>query len=67
MVCISVLLILWIGIVWWQDKRTLIIIESRRAEVEEKAENFGMQDLGPSTKDEEIIATSYLGGANLGK
>jgi ACS family pantothenate transporter-like MFS transporter len=29
MVCIAVLLIIWIGIVWWQDKRTQRIYGSR--------------------------------------
>jgi hypothetical protein len=67
MVWISVLLIAWIGIVWWQDKRTLTIIEAQRADAEEKVENLGMQDLSPSSKDEEIIGTTYLGGTNLAK
>lgn len=67
MVCISVLLILWIGIVWVQDKRSLAIIESLRPDAEKEVEDHGMQDLEPSAKDEEIIATAYLSGASVAK
>ncbi|TVY27122.1 Pantothenate transporter [Lachnellula hyalina] len=51
MVCIAVLLILWIGIVWMQDKRTVAMIESQNPDNEEKLEDIGMQDITIPTKE----------------
>lgn len=51
MVCIAVLLILWIGIVWLQDKRTVAMIESQNPDNEEKLEDIGMQDITIPTKE----------------
>jgi hypothetical protein len=58
MVCISVLLIGWIGIVWFQDKRTIAKIESHGLDVEKEVEDLGMTDMSPSTKDKHIITTT---------
>jgi hypothetical protein len=58
MVCISVLLIGWIGIVWFQDKRTIANIKSQRLDVEQKVEDLKLTELRPSTKGKEIITTT---------
>jgi ACS family pantothenate transporter-like MFS transporter len=57
MVCISILLIVWIGIVWWQDKRSLRMYGARdksAAEVKEEelgGYNANVIEQGPATAD----------------
>jgi ACS family pantothenate transporter-like MFS transporter len=61
MVCIAVLLIVWISIVCWQDKRSLRIYGSRdNSAVEIKEEGLGMDNVdiieGPPTTAKEEMA-----------
>lgn len=67
MICIAVLLLIWIGIVWFQDKRSLAIIECQRADTEEKLGDLDMQDLSATGKDEEIVTSTYLGGPSVAR
>lgn len=40
MTVVSVLLVLWIGVVWWQDKRTAPQLQELQARIVEEAEMF---------------------------
>ncbi|KFX87631.1 hypothetical protein V490_08133 [Pseudogymnoascus sp. VKM F-3557] len=45
MICIAVLLLVWIGIVWWQDKRTLRIYGQPLPALNSKSEVLGIEIL----------------------
>lgn len=62
MVVIAVLLMLCIGIVWWQDKRTERIFKANSTQgmFHDKAES---EKRITSTKEEAIVAAEFDGGA----
>lgn len=60
MICIAVLLLVWIGIVWWQDKRTLRIYGQPLSALNSKSEELGIEILErqSTAKDGRTIANT---------
>lgn len=68
MVCIAGLLFIWIGIVWWQDRRSLRMHAASAMMIEGKMEEeIDLENVEPTTKEEVMLATPYLSGPNLAK
>lgn len=54
MVVVVLFLVLWIGIVWWQDRRTLVVLEPLDESGEVNAAEEGKDD---REKDRVVISS----------
>lgn len=63
MICIAILLLGWIGIVWWQDKRTLEIYGQLQSALDTKTDDLEKQhpDGQLTARDRITTATTDLG------